>query len=186
MLYLMLGSLPWQGLKAKLLISRPACRAFSSSTNPKSTSALPRARTSPRSLPRMFWLDFFRFPFVIWMNRRILPDQTYGARHCGSGDSAASGSRSANQLSREQIDGYVASAADGEASFLAPLARGRRRIFVVGFAATRNSHQYLRCAVYNGVAEDSVRVAFDVCGAVDVAAEGSDEDSERQNYAVVD
>ena len=106
---------------------------------------------------------------------------------CFSADSTASGSRSANQLSREQIDGYVASAADGDASFLGPLARGRRRIFVVAFAATRNSHQYLRCAVYNGVAEDSVRVAFDVCGAVDVAAEeGSAEDSERQNYAVVD
>ena len=34
--------------------------------------------------------------------------------------------------------------------------------------------RHLRCAVYNGVAEDSMRVAFDVCGAVDVAADDRD------------
>jgi hypothetical protein len=72
------------------------------------------------------------------MNRRILLNQIYGVRYYKSDDSAASSSRSANQLSREQIDDYVVSAADGDISFLDSLVRGRRRIFIVGFVIIKN------------------------------------------------
>ena len=34
--------------------------------------------------------------------------------------------------------------------------------------------RYFRCAIYNGVAEDSIRITFDVYSAVDIAVDNRD------------
>lgn len=112
------------------------------------------------------------------MNYHILPNQTYNIQYCEYNNNIAFNSYSINQFSYKQINEYVAFTINEKVSFLGPLVKKYCHIFVVGFTATRNLHQYFYYIIYNGIAKNNIHIVFNICNTINIVVkEGFGKDS---------